>query len=40
LQTPHRIDVTCSLPGRSAEVVWGHPPITPSKLHQLRCPAE
>ena len=40
LQTPHRIDVTCSLPGRSAEAVWGHPPITPGKLHELGCPPE
>jgi CubicO group peptidase (beta-lactamase class C family) len=38
LETPHRMDITCSLPGRSAEAVWRHPPLTPSKLRQLRCP--
>ena len=40
LETPHRIDVTCALPGRTAEVVWRHPPLTPSKLRHLHCPAE
>jgi hypothetical protein len=39
LETPHRMDVTCSLPGRTAEAVWRHPPLTPSKLRQLHCPA-
>jgi CubicO group peptidase (beta-lactamase class C family) len=40
LETPHRIDLTCSLPGRTAEVLWRHPPLTPSKLQHLHCPAE
>ena len=39
LETPHRMDITCSLPGRTAEVVWRHPPLTPSKLQHLHCPA-
>jgi CubicO group peptidase (beta-lactamase class C family) len=39
LETPHRMDVTCSLPGRTAEAVWRHPPITPSKLQHLHCPS-
>jgi CubicO group peptidase (beta-lactamase class C family) len=39
LETPHRMDITCSLPGRTAEAVWRHPPLTPSKLQQLRCPS-
>jgi CubicO group peptidase (beta-lactamase class C family) len=38
LETPHRMDITCSLPGRTAAAVWRHPPLTPSKLQQLRCP--
>jgi hypothetical protein len=39
LETPHRMDITCSLTGRTAEAVWRHPPITPSKLRQLHCPS-
>jgi hypothetical protein len=39
LETPHRMDITCSLPGRTAEVVWRHPPLTPSKLQNLHCPS-
>jgi len=38
LETPHRMDITCSLPGRTADAVWRHPPIGPSKLQDLRCP--
>jgi CubicO group peptidase (beta-lactamase class C family) len=38
LETPHRMDITCSLPARTAEAVWRHPPLTPSKLRQLHCP--
>jgi hypothetical protein len=38
LETPHRMDITCSLPGRTAEAGWRHPPLTPSKLRQLHCP--
>ena len=39
LETPHRMDITCSLPRRTAETVWRHPPLTPSKLQQLHCPS-
>ena len=39
LETPHRMDITCSLPGRTAEAVWRHPPLTPSKLQRLHCPS-
>ena len=39
LETPHRMDITCSLPQRSAEAGWRHPPLTPSKLRQLHCPS-
>jgi hypothetical protein len=39
LETPHRMDITCSLPGRTAHAVWRHPPITPSTLQDLHCPS-
>jgi CubicO group peptidase (beta-lactamase class C family) len=39
LETPHRMDITCSLPGRTAEAVWRHPPLTASKLRGLHCPS-
>jgi CubicO group peptidase (beta-lactamase class C family) len=39
LETPHRIEVTCSLPGRTAQAVWRLPPLTPSKLKDLHCPS-
>jgi len=38
LETPHRMDLTCSLPGHTAEAVWRHPPLTRSRLRDLRCP--
>jgi hypothetical protein len=38
LETPHRMDITCSLPSRTAEAVWRHPPLTPSRLQHLHCP--
>jgi CubicO group peptidase (beta-lactamase class C family) len=38
LETPHRMDITCSLSGRTAEAVWRHPPLNPSKLQHLHCP--
>jgi hypothetical protein len=38
LETPHRMDITCSLPGRTAQAVWRHPPLTLSKLQHLHCP--
>jgi CubicO group peptidase (beta-lactamase class C family) len=39
LETPHRMDITCSLPGRTADAVWRNPPITASRLQDLRCPS-
>ena len=39
LETPHRMDVTCSLPARTAEAAWRHPPLSPTKLRQLHCPS-
>jgi CubicO group peptidase (beta-lactamase class C family) len=39
LETPHRMDITCALSGRTAEAVWSHPPIAPSKLEDMRCPS-
>jgi hypothetical protein len=38
LETPHRMDITCSLPGRTVDAVWRHPPLRPSKLQELHCP--
>jgi CubicO group peptidase (beta-lactamase class C family) len=38
LETPHRMDLTCSLAGRRAEAVWRHPPLFESKLQDLHCP--
>jgi hypothetical protein len=29
---------SCSLPGRTAEAVWRHPPLNSSKLQHLHCP--
>lgn len=39
LETPHRMDITCSLPGCTAQAVWRHPPLAPRKLEHLHCPA-
>jgi CubicO group peptidase (beta-lactamase class C family) len=39
LETPHRMDITCSLPGRTAQAVWRHPPLGVSKLQNLHCPS-
>jgi CubicO group peptidase (beta-lactamase class C family) len=39
LETPHRMDITCSLPGRTANAVWRHPPLSLSKLKDLHCPS-
>jgi CubicO group peptidase (beta-lactamase class C family) len=38
LETPHRMDITCSLPGRTATAAWRHPPLWRSKLQDLHCP--
>jgi CubicO group peptidase (beta-lactamase class C family) len=39
LETPHRMDITCSLPGRTADAVWRRPPLGAGKLQELRCPS-
>jgi CubicO group peptidase (beta-lactamase class C family) len=38
LETPHRMDIACSLQGRIAEAVWRHPPLAGNKLQDLHCP--
>ncbi|HTU72139.1 MAG TPA: serine hydrolase domain-containing protein [Trebonia sp.] len=38
LETPHRMDITCSLPGRTAQATWRHPPLRSCTLQELRCP--
>jgi len=39
LETPHRMDITCSLAGRRAEAVWRHPPLSRNRLQDLHCPS-
>jgi CubicO group peptidase (beta-lactamase class C family) len=38
LETPHRMDITCSLPDRSAMVAWRQPPLGAGRLRELHCP--
>jgi CubicO group peptidase (beta-lactamase class C family) len=38
LETPHRIDIECSLDDRRADVAWRLPPLGGFKLAQLHCP--
>jgi CubicO group peptidase (beta-lactamase class C family) len=39
LETPHRMDIACSLQGRIAEAIWRHPPLAGNnKLQDLHCP--
>jgi CubicO group peptidase (beta-lactamase class C family) len=38
LETPHRMDITCALPGPVAHAVWRHPPLGQSRLQDLHCP--
>jgi CubicO group peptidase (beta-lactamase class C family) len=38
LETPHRIDITCSLAGRAADAAWRLPPLGASGFQDLRCP--
>ena len=40
LETPHRMDITCSRPARTATAVWRHPPLSTKRLRDLHCPAE
>ena len=39
LETPHRMDITCSLPARTAAAAWRHPPLGGARLRDLHCPA-
>jgi CubicO group peptidase (beta-lactamase class C family) len=39
LETPHRMDITCTLPACTAQAVWRHPPLGPSRLGLLHCPS-
>jgi CubicO group peptidase (beta-lactamase class C family) len=38
LETPHRMDLTCSLAGRRAEAAWRQPPLSAGRLQELHCP--
>jgi Beta-lactamase len=38
LETPHRMDVECSLHGRAAEAAWRHVPLGEARLQDLHCP--
>jgi CubicO group peptidase (beta-lactamase class C family) len=38
LETPHRMDITCSLPARTANVAWRHGPLGNSRLRDLHRP--
>ena len=38
LETPHRMDITCALPGRTAGAAWRHPPLSHNRLQYLHCP--
>jgi hypothetical protein len=38
LETPHRMDIACSLQGHIAEAIWRHPPLAGNKLQDLHCP--
>ena len=40
LETPHRMDITCSRPAGTATAVWRHPPLSTNWLRDLHCPAE
>lgn len=39
LETPHRMDIACSLQGRVAEALWRHPPLGENRLGDLHSPA-
>jgi hypothetical protein len=38
LESPHRMDVACSLPARTAEAAWRGVPLDGGKLQTLHCP--
>ena len=39
LETPHRLDIACSLSGRTAEAVWRQPPLFHARLERLHSPS-
>jgi CubicO group peptidase (beta-lactamase class C family) len=39
LETPHRMDIACSLTGRTAEAVWRQPPLFQTRLERLHSPS-
>jgi CubicO group peptidase (beta-lactamase class C family) len=38
LESPHRMDITCSLPARTAEAAWRHVPLDGGRLQTLHRP--
>ena len=38
LETPHRMDIECSLPDRTSRAVWRHPSFEDKTLRELHCP--
>jgi CubicO group peptidase (beta-lactamase class C family) len=38
LESPHRMDIACSLPTRTAEAAWRHPPLIGGRLQTLHRP--
>jgi hypothetical protein len=38
LETPHRLDLTLSLPSRSAAAVWNYAPLAGDRIADLHCP--
>jgi CubicO group peptidase (beta-lactamase class C family) len=38
LETPHRMDITCSLQDHTAQAVWRLPPLGEATLQRLHCP--
>jgi hypothetical protein len=38
LESPHRMDITCSLPGRTAEAAWRNVPLDGGRLQTLHRP--
>ena len=38
LESPHRLDIVCSLPTRSAEATWRGTPLDGGRLQTLHCP--
>ena len=38
LESPHRMDIACSLPARTAEAAWRQVPLDGGRLQTLHCP--